>query len=180
METSVDGFAGTRGGADCGGRERAEGGAGAERRAVERGEVDAKAAGDGQRRAWQDWRPCAAEDRGTHRAWLVARTAAAFILRGLVIELAGRGLRVDYRTVWKFIRREGLSFKKNRAGERAKPSRRRPQARAVEDPPGAALIRGGWSSSMKPGPRRIWGRCAGGLRAVSACRDRFPTDTGRP
>src|ERR1700730_2204048 len=31
---------------------------------VERGEVDAKAAGDGQRRAWQDWRPCAAEDRG--------------------------------------------------------------------------------------------------------------------
>jgi transposase len=73
---------------------------------------------------------------GTHRAWLVARTAAAFTLRGLVAELAGRGLRVDYRTVWTFIRREGLSFKKNRAGERAKPSRRRPQARAVEDPPG--------------------------------------------
>ena len=40
------------------------------------------------------------------------------------------------RTVWTFIRREGLSFKKNRAGERAKPSRRRLQARAVEDPPG--------------------------------------------
>jgi putative transposase len=74
---------------------------------------------------------------GTHRAWLVARTAAAFTLRGLVAELAGRGLRVDYRTVWTFIRREGLSFKKNRAGERAKPSRRRPQAQAVEDPPGA-------------------------------------------
>ena len=73
---------------------------------------------------------------GTYRAWLVARTAAAFTLRGLVAELAGRGLRVDYRTVWTFIRREGLSFKKNRAGERAKPSRRRPQARAVEDPPG--------------------------------------------
>jgi putative transposase len=73
---------------------------------------------------------------GAHRAWLVARTAAAFTLRGLVAELAGRGLRVDYRTVWTFIRREGLSFKKNRAGERAKRSRRRPQARAVEDPPG--------------------------------------------
>ena len=71
---------------------------------------------------------------GAHRAWLVARTAAAFTLRGLVAELAGRGLRVDYRT---FIRRDGLSFKKNRAGERARPSRRRPQARAVEDPPGA-------------------------------------------
>src|SRR6202048_2358670 len=38
---------------------------------------------------------------GAHRAWLVARTAAAaFTLRGLV---AGRGLRVDYRTVWTFI-----------------------------------------------------------------------------
>ena len=75
---------------------------------------------------------------GAHRAWLVARTAAAaFTLRGLVAELAGRGLRVDYRTVWTFIRREGLSFKKNRAGERAKRSRRRPQERAVEDPPGA-------------------------------------------
>jgi transposase len=62
---------------------------------------------------------------GAHRAWLVARTAAAaFTLRGLVAELAGRGLRVDYRTVWTFIRREGLSFKKNRAGERAKRSRR--------------------------------------------------------
>ena len=35
---------------------------------------------------------------GAHRAWLVARTAAAaFTLRGLVAELAGRGLRVDYR-----------------------------------------------------------------------------------
>lgn len=74
---------------------------------------------------------------GAHRAWLVARTAAAFTLRGLVAELAERGLRVDYRTVWTFIRREGLSFKKNRVGERAKPSRRRPQAQAVEDPPGA-------------------------------------------
>jgi putative transposase len=36
---------------------------------------------------------------GADRAWLVARTAAAFTLRGLVAELAGRGLRVDYRIV---------------------------------------------------------------------------------
>src|ERR1700694_958044 len=34
---------------------------------------------------------------GTHRAWLVAPTAAALSPRGLVAELAGRGLRVDYR-----------------------------------------------------------------------------------
>jgi putative transposase len=115
---------------------------------------------------------------GTHRAWLVARTAAAFTLRGLVAELAGRGLRVDYRTVWTFIRREGLSFKKNRAGSKTIPAS--PASAGGGRPSRAALIRGGWSSLMKPGPRRIWGRCAGGLRAASACRDRFPTDTGRP
>lgn len=50
---------------------------------------------------------------GPQRAWLVERIAAeAFTLRGLVAELAERGVGVDYRTVWKCVRREGLSFKK--------------------------------------------------------------------
>lgn len=50
---------------------------------------------------------------GEHRDWLIERAhAAAFTLRGLVAELAGRGLQVDYRTVWKFVHREQLSFKK--------------------------------------------------------------------
>ena len=71
---------------------------------------------------------------GVHRDWLVERTRTApFTLRGLVAELAGRGLKVDYRTMWKFVRREGLSFKKNRAGQRTGSARRRPQAGAVED-----------------------------------------------
>jgi transposase len=117
---------------------------------------------------------------GAHRAWLVARTAAAaFTLRGLVAELAGRGLRVDYRTVWTFIRRDGLSFKKTVLA-------------SEQDRPDVARKRGRWKTLQgridprrlvfidEPGPRRIWGRCAGGLRAASACRDRFPTDTGRP
>ena len=39
----------------------------------------------------------------------------AFTLRGLVAELAERGLKVDYRTMWAFAHAEGLSFKKNRA-----------------------------------------------------------------
>ena len=39
---------------------------------------------------------------GAHQAWLVA-PAAAFTLRGRVAELAGRGLWVDYRTVWKGV-----------------------------------------------------------------------------
>ena len=54
--------------------------------------------------------------RGEQADWLRARMAeGAFTLRGLVAELAGRWLRVDYRTMWAFAHAEGLSFKKNRA-----------------------------------------------------------------
>lgn len=53
---------------------------------------------------------------GAHRDWLVARCHAAdFTLRGLVVELAERGLKVDYRAVWAFVHAEDLSFKKNSA-----------------------------------------------------------------
>ena len=34
-------------------------------------------------------------------------------LQGLADGLAARGLKVDYRTVWNFVHREGKSFKKN-------------------------------------------------------------------
>ena len=54
--------------------------------------------------------------RGEQADWLRARMAdGAFTLRGVVAELAERGLRVDYRTMWAFAHAEGLSFKKNRA-----------------------------------------------------------------
>lgn len=53
--------------------------------------------------------------RGEHRAWLIARCREKeFTLRGLVAELAERGLKVDYRTVWEFVHAEKLSYKKNR------------------------------------------------------------------
>ncbi|ANM18140.1 IS630 family insertion sequence transposase protein (plasmid) [Rhizobium sp. N541] len=52
---------------------------------------------------------------GGHREWLVERCrASAFTLRGLVAELAERGLEVDYRSVWAFVQDEGLSYKKRR------------------------------------------------------------------
>ena len=57
--------------------------------------------------------------RGEYRAWLVERTREKdFSLRGLVAELAERGLKVDYRTMWNFVHAEKLSFKKNRARQR--------------------------------------------------------------
>ena len=36
---------------------------------------------------------------GVHEAWLLERIKAPFTLRGLVVELAGRGFKVDYRTI---------------------------------------------------------------------------------
>jgi transposase len=69
---------------------------------------------------------------GAHRAWLLERTKEKdFTLRRLVAELAERGLKVDYRTVWSFVHAEKLSFKKNRGGWRTRPSRRGATAGAV-------------------------------------------------
>ena len=47
--------------------------------------------------------------------WLLARCREAdFTLRGLVAELAERGLKVDYRSVWEFVHAERLTHKKRR------------------------------------------------------------------
>ena len=71
---------------------------------------------------------------GAHHAWLVERTREKdFTLRGLVRELAKRGLTVDYRTVWNFVHAEKLSFKKPPGRQRTGPSRRRATAPAVDE-----------------------------------------------
>lgn len=49
---------------------------------------------------------------GAHEVWLVERIKTPFTLRALVAELADRGLKVDYRTVWAFVHRTGYTFKK--------------------------------------------------------------------
>ena len=60
---------------------------------------------------------------GAHRTWLSARIKEKdFTLLGLVSELAERGLKVDYRSVWTFVHEEKLSFKKKRGGWRARSS----------------------------------------------------------
>lgn len=70
---------------------------------------------------------------GGHHVWLVRRCKAGdFTLRGLVAELATeRGLKVDYRSVWEFVRAEDLSFKKNTSTRRAGSSRRAKKTRSV-------------------------------------------------
>jgi putative transposase len=72
---------------------------------------------------------------GKHRIWLLPRIMEGnFTLRGLVAELAERGLKVDFRTGRTFVQAEMLSFTKSVvAGERS--SRRRPTARTVDKVP---------------------------------------------
>jgi putative transposase len=73
---------------------------------------------------------------GAHRLFLLQRIKGGdFTLRGLVAELAERGLKVDYRSVWEFVHGEKLSFKKKRGGWRTRPSRRRTAAGAVDKAP---------------------------------------------
>jgi len=87
--------------------------------------------------------------RGEHRAWLVHRAREKeFTLRGLVAELAGRGLEVDYRTMWNFVHAEKLSFKKKPGRQRTGSSRRGAAAGPVDQASGP-------DRSFPPGlPRR--------------------------
>jgi putative transposase len=73
---------------------------------------------------------------GAHGEWLVERTQTDFTLRGLVDELAARGVKVDYVQVWRFVHARGLSFKKKRAAGRTVAAQNRKAARAVEEIPG--------------------------------------------
>jgi putative transposase len=67
--------------------------------------------------------------RDEHEIWLLQRIDQGdFTLRGLVVELGGRGLKTNYRAVWDFVHAHKLSFKKNRGGWRAGPSGHRAKA----------------------------------------------------
>ena len=56
-----------------------------------------------------------------HRDFLAERIAQTphVTLHGLKAELAARGVDVSHNTIWKFLRREGLRFKKNHIRRRA-------------------------------------------------------------
>ena len=117
---------------------------------------------------------------GAHRLWLLERIKDGdFTLRGLVAELADRGLKVDYRSVWEFVHAEKLSFKKKRGGWRTRPSRRGAAAGAMDKVSRSHRACSAWFSSMRPGPRPIWRRCADGRRAANASSPRSRIAVGR-
>jgi transposase len=81
-------------------------------------------------RVWRDSGGLAAKPMGGdhnsrlkgERAWLLERIAAVpdLTLEEIRAELADRGIHVGYGTVWRFFAAEGISFKKNRARQRAR------------------------------------------------------------
>ena len=58
------------------------------------------------------------------RDWLLARLAEKpdLTLHALLAELARTRRRGSCDTLWRFLKREGISFKKNRIRDRAEPS----------------------------------------------------------
>ena len=74
------------------------------------------------------------------REWLLVRFAGKPDLTLAVVlgELRQRGVHVGLTTLWRFLKREGISFKKNRVRHRAGSSGRHPQAPAVEKISGKA------------------------------------------
>lgn len=68
-----------------------------------------------------------------HRAWLEAtlKLEPDITLQALSRRLAERGVRADTSMLSRFFRREGISFKKNPARQRARPARRRPPSPPV-------------------------------------------------
>ena len=74
---------------------------------------------------------------GEYREWLLQRCREkAFTLRGLVDELAERGLSVDYRVVWQFVHDDKLSYKKDVGRQRAGSPGRSTATPTVDDLPG--------------------------------------------
>lgn len=65
-----------------------------------------------------------------HRDFIIARISQTphLTLHGLKDELAARGVTVSHNAVWLFLRREGLSFKKNAVRSGAGPKGHRPPA----------------------------------------------------
>jgi transposase len=109
--------------------------------------------------------------RDEHEAWLRERIGDRdFTLRGLVAELAARGLKVDYRAVWNFVHEEGQSFKKTAlASEQDRPdvARRRLQWKAYQtriEPVRLVFIDETWTKTNMA-PLRGWAPCGLRLRA---------------
>jgi len=115
---------------------------------------------------------------GEHRVWVLERTKRDFTLRGLVAELAERGLKVDYRSVWEFMPRTLASKKASWLANAIVPTSLGGEPSGSNTKIASSLSV--WSSSTRPGPEPIWRHCGDGRRAVRSLRPRFHMAAGRP
>ena len=115
---------------------------------------------------------------GEHRDWLLVRCrSGGFTLRGLVAELAQRGLNVDYRSVWAFVHDEGFSVKKpSSPANKIDPISRGGAGSGAYISNGLTLP--GWFSSTGRGPRQTWRRCGDGRRLANGCQAKSRMVTG--
>jgi putative transposase len=98
-----------------------------------------------------------------HRGFITQRINQTphLILHRLKDELAAHGVSVSHNAIWMFLWREGLRSKKHCSPL----SRLVPMSRDgvdAGDPGRPGLIRGGWSSLMRPESRLTWPHCAAG------------------
>ncbi len=115
------------------------------------------------------------------RVWLAQRVKDRdFTLRGLVVELAARGLKVDYCSVWEFVHAEKAQLQK-KAWWLANAIVLTSRGGALS---GASIkiasILSGWYSSTRPGPGPTWLHCGDGRHAAAGSPPRFHTAAGRP
>jgi transposase len=109
-----------------------------------------------------------------HRAFIVERISQTshLTLHGLKAELAARGVMVSHNTVWEFLRREGLRFKKTLFAleqARADIARRRQRWRAWQtglDPQRLVFIDETWIKTNMA-PLRGWGPKGKRLRSYA-------------
>ena len=105
----------------------------------------------------------AAQKMGGHRPYLVARERDWVLariaekpdltLRALLRELADRGLVVSYYALWHFLQHEGVTFKKKVFAPPNRTDRTSPGGVNGGRRVRRGSIRGGLSSSTRPGPR---------------------------
>ena len=118
---------------------------------------------------------------GEHHAFLAQRIGEReFTLRGLVAELAERGLKVDYRSVWNFVHAERLSFKKKPSSPASAidPTSRAGASSGRIDR--ARSILSAWCSSTRPGRKPTWRRSGDGRREGRGSWPKFRAATGKP
>ena len=115
---------------------------------------------------------------GGHRPWLlephrelvhrlVGETPHLSIdrLRDL---LAAAGIVVSRDTIWRFLRREGLSFKKKLCSRLSRRGQRSPASGRAGRRSSATSTRTAWSSWTRPGSRPTWRRSGAGRREAGA------------